>query len=166
MPRPRTRDDLMAAIELSITALDETLDGLTPEQAAAAGTPDDWSPKDIVAHVDAWAAMFLGWWEAGERGDRPAVPAPGFKWSETPALNAQIFEANRTQPLAGARRGLETRLARIREVIDATPPDVLFVRGHVGWTGTSSLGSYLVSATSSHLEWARREIRAWLKAHP
>ncbi|MGO3678157.1 MAG: ClbS/DfsB family four-helix bundle protein, partial [Microbacteriaceae bacterium] len=32
------------------------------------------------------------------------------------------------------------------------------------WTGTTSLGSYCVSATSSHYDWAIKKIRAHIRA--
>ncbi|MVY67466.1 ClbS/DfsB family four-helix bundle protein, partial [Escherichia coli] len=34
---------------------------------------------------------------------------------------------------------------------------------HFGWTGTTSLGSYFVSATSSHYEWAAKKTRAYAR---
>jgi hypothetical protein len=35
----------------------------------------------------------------------------------------------------------------------------LFEKKRYQWTGTTSLGSYLVSATSSHYEWALKLIK-------
>jgi hypothetical protein len=32
---------------------------------------------------------------AGRRNKVPQLPAPGFKWNQTPALNQQIFEQYR-----------------------------------------------------------------------
>jgi hypothetical protein len=44
--------------------------------------------------------MCLGWYRAGQIGEVPALPAPGFKWNQTPALNQKIYEQYRDKPLA------------------------------------------------------------------
>lgn len=35
----------------------------------------------------------------------------------------------------------------------------LFTKKKQGWTGTTSLGAYLISATSSHYDWALKTIK-------
>ena len=40
----------------------------------------------------------------------------------------------------------------------------LFDRGRFDWTGTTTLGSYFVSATSSHYDWALKKLRAHRRA--
>ncbi|MDU2984364.1 MAG: ClbS/DfsB family four-helix bundle protein, partial [Actinomyces sp.] len=42
----------------------------------------------------------------------------------------------------------------------------LFTKAHFSWTGTTSLGSYCVSATSSHYEWAIKKLRAFTRESP
>ena len=39
----------------------------------------------------------------------------------------------------------------------------LFAKGSFPWTGVPTLGSYCVSATSSHYDWAMKKIKAHLK---
>ena len=39
----------------------------------------------------------------------------------------------------------------------------LFTKKKYHWTGSTSLGSYLVSATSSHYDWALKLIRKSIK---
>jgi hypothetical protein len=35
----------------------------------------------------------------------------------------------------------------------------LFTKKHYNWTGTTSLGAYFISATSSHYDWAMKKLR-------
>ncbi|MDR1911573.1 MAG: ClbS/DfsB family four-helix bundle protein, partial [Helicobacteraceae bacterium] len=37
--------------------------------------------------------------------------------------------------------------------------DELFTKNKYEWTGTTSLGSYLISATSSHYDWGLKTIK-------
>lgn len=39
----------------------------------------------------AWQLMFLGWYREGLDGSRLAMPARGYTWNETPALNRAIW---------------------------------------------------------------------------
>jgi hypothetical protein len=39
----------------------------------------------------------------------------------------------------------------------------LFTKQHFHWTGTTTLGSYCISALSSHYDWATKKIRAHIK---
>ena len=39
----------------------------------------------------------------------------------------------------------------------------LFTKRIFDWTGTSTLGSYTVSATASHYDWAMKKIKAHIK---
>jgi len=43
--------------------------------------------------------------------------------------------------------------------------DELFQKKHFSWTGTSTLGSYCVSVTASHYDWAMKKIKQHIKTH-
>ena len=87
MPRPTSKTDLLAAIEKERSALETYLETLTLEQMTDPGIVGEWSVKDVLAHLIEWEQMVLGWHAAGLRGETPELPAPGFKWNQTPALN-------------------------------------------------------------------------------
>jgi hypothetical protein len=50
-------------------------------------------------------------------------------------------------------------------IIEKHSDHELFTKKLYKWTGSTSLGSYLVSNTSSHYTWAYDLIRKWLKAN-
>ncbi|MDO4718000.1 MAG: ClbS/DfsB family four-helix bundle protein [Propionibacteriaceae bacterium] len=52
---------------------------------------------------------------------------------------------------------------RRENLADSFTNTELFEKDQFPWTGTTTLGSYCVSATSSHYEWAMKKIRARLK---
>jgi hypothetical protein len=45
------------------------------------------------------------------------------------------------------------------ELIGKHTDEELFTKKRYGWTGSTSLGAYLVSATSSHYDWALKTLR-------
>ena len=100
----------------------------------------------------------LGWYEIGMRGEKPAIPAEGFSWRTTPALNDMLRARHRTTPLATALGELSESHRAIHGLIESHTDEQLFTKQYYPWTGSTSLGAYFVSSTSSHHEWARRKI--------
>lgn len=163
MPRPTSKTDLLAAIEKERSALETYLETLTPEQMTDPGIVGEWSVKDVLAHLIEWEQMVLSWHAAGLRGETPELPAPGFKWNQTPALNQQIFEKHRERPLDDVLGQFQVSHQEILGVIQGLSNEDLFSAGRFAWTKKNTLGTYFVSATSSHYLWARKEIRKGMR---
>jgi len=164
MPRPTSKDDLLTAIEKERGALETLLETLSPEQMTEPGVVGEWSVKDVLAHLVEWEQMCLGWYEAGLRSEVPPLPAPGFKWNQTPQLNQQIYEKHRSQPLDDVLEQFHASHREILKVIQGLSNEELFAPGHYAWTKTNTLGTYMVSNTSGHYLWARKEIRKGFRA--
>lgn len=164
MPRPTTKAALLAQAETEYDALMAQIARLTEAQMCAPDCVGAWSAKDVLAHLTAWIEMFIAWYAAGQRGQRPAVPAEGFTWGELPKLNQRIYEAHRDQPLEEVRAALAAAHQDVCALLRPLGEDELFQPKVFAWTGQSTLGSYAASCTSSHYVWARTEIRKGLKA--
>lgn len=163
MSRPTTRDKLLTRIDDDAAALWRQVDAVPADDRAAPGACEQWSVKDLLAHLDAWHELFLGWERQGREGGRPAMPAPGYSWTQTPELNAEIWARTRDDSWDDVVDRFESSRARVRDVVAAYDDAALFTKKHVGWTGSTSVGSYAVSATTSHYDWARRQIRAFCR---
>ena len=163
MGRPTTRDELVERIDTDFALLLAAVSEVPPDALTAPGACEQWSVKDLLAHLDAWHELFLGWESVGSAGDRPEMPAPGLTWKETPTLNQQIWERTRDDELTDVRARLDDSHRRVREVVAGYGED-LFEKRRYPWTGSTSVGSYAVSATTSHYDWARKLIRRWAKA--
>ncbi|HET8669740.1 MAG TPA: ClbS/DfsB family four-helix bundle protein [Candidatus Saccharimonadales bacterium] len=61
-------------------------------------THGGWSVKDILGHLIEWQHMNLDWHAAGLRGERPAMPAPGYTLRELPRLNQAIYRKHHRRP--------------------------------------------------------------------
>ena len=164
MPRPTSKADLLAAIDKEREVLEELLGTLTPEQMVVPGVVGEWSVKDVLAHLIEWEQMVLGWYRAGLRGEIPELPAPGYKWNQTPQLNQMIYEKHRDRPLDEVMELFGALHQEILDVIKKLSNEELFTTGKYAWTKKNTMGTYFVSATSSHYLWARKEIRKGRKA--
>ena len=166
MPRPTTKDQLLTAMQTEHERLEQALAGLTPEQLSATNPITRWAIKDVLAHIFEWEQMCLSWHTAGLKGLTPAVPGEGFKWSQLPALNKQIYEKHRDRPLAEILKDFRRSYQQMLKTVPVISEDDLFTPGRYAWTKTSTLGAYFISATSSHYDWARKEVRKCLKGMP
>jgi hypothetical protein len=147
-------------------ALDDTMAPLTPRQMTMAGvTRGGWSVKDVLAHLVEWQQMNLDWYAAGARGEKPAIPAPGYTLRELPRLNQMIYRKHRRRALEAVVRDYHENHARIVALIEALLDDDLVSLGRFPWTGPSwTLSDYLRASTSAHYLWARTRIRRWHRA--
>ena len=93
--------------------------GLSDEERSAVGTPEQWSAKDVIAHIAAWkerAAQVL----VALRSDQPG---PGFDGLDR--MNARIFEEYQNFPWSDVLRRSAQTYRFLREQTDATPGNVL-----------------------------------------
>ena len=144
-------------------ALESFLAALTPEQMVQPGALGEWSPKDTLAHLYEWQQMFLRWYEAGLRGETPHTPAEGFKWSQLPALNQQIYEQYQDWPLNKVWDALRASHRKTVDLIHSLPEADLTKPGLYAWMNQNSLIAYFTANTGSHYRWARTEMRKTLK---
>jgi len=54
------------------------------------GVVGEWSVKEVLAHLVEWEQMVVGWYRVGHGGEVPELPAPGYKWNQTPPLNQML----------------------------------------------------------------------------
>jgi uncharacterized protein (TIGR03083 family) len=164
MPRPATRAALLQAIDAEFARLMAQVDQVPPADRQRPGACDHWSVKDLLIHLDAWHDLFLGWEQVGSRGGSPQMPAAGYTWAETPALNEAIHQRTKDDPWEAVQARLRASTARVRALVAAHTDEDLFTKKRYAWTGSTSLGSYAVSCTSSHYAWATQLIRKFARA--
>jgi hypothetical protein len=160
------KKELLAELQRERNALDETLSILSAREMITAGvTRGGWSVKDILAHLVEWQQMNLNWYAAGLRGEKPAMPAPGYTLRELPRLNEMIRLKYDHRSLRAVMGDYRSYHERIVELIKALPDDDLVTLGRFSWTGPSwTLSDYLRASTAAHYLWARMRIRRWQRA--
>jgi hypothetical protein len=158
--------DLLAEIQRERHALDDELASLTPRQMTRGGvTRGGWSVKDILAHLVEWQRMNLDWYAAGVRGEKPAMPAPGYTLRELPRLNAMIYRKHHRRSLRAVLDDYRSFHDRVVSLIETLPDDELVTLARYPWTGPSwTLSDYLRASTAAHYLWARTRIRRWKRA--
>ncbi|MEO1165136.1 MAG: ClbS/DfsB family four-helix bundle protein [Chloroflexota bacterium] len=159
MPRPTTRVELIAEIGKEWQKLQTYLETLKPAQLIESDIVGQWSPKDVLAHLNEWSTMVRSWYTTGQRGEKPSIPAEGYTWRQTPELNQAIYEKHKERELGEIREELVASHQAMLELIASLDDKALFTRAHFHWANNNAMSAYIISATSSHYRWAVKEMR-------
>lgn len=159
MGRPANKAELIAAAHTEFDRLWSAVDAVPGHDRERGGVCEAWSVKDLLAHLHAWQELTLSWERAGAAGEMPPIPAEGYSFAETPALNATIHERTRNDAWDDVVARLRATHGELLNVIEGYDDDDLFTKRRYPWTRSTSVGSYLTSATSSHYAWATKLIR-------
>lgn len=119
----------------------------------------DRNVRDVVYHLVAWHRMLLRWYAEGMAGAKPAIPAEGYTWRMLPALNQVIWQDAQRVSLAESLAAFQASHDDVMALVRAHDDEELFTKRRYPWTGSTSLGAYLVSSTSSHYDWALTKLR-------
>ncbi|MDN5216324.1 ClbS/DfsB family four-helix bundle protein [Fulvivirgaceae bacterium BMA12] len=161
MPRPKTKAELIQLSQENFRKLNDFVDAFSEPELIAEfpeGTLNR-NIRDVLAHLHEWHLMMLNWYHVGMDGKKPDIPAKGYTWKTLPALNKEIWDKYHTVDLGEVRKMLNTSFATLQQVIGKHSDEELFEKKRYKWTGTTSLGAYFISATSSHYDWAYKLIK-------
>jgi hypothetical protein len=163
MGKPRSKGELLTDAQRERDLLLAMLATLTPEQLAQSGS-NGWSTKDIVAHLAEWERLLFGWYDAGWRGEEPAVPAEGYTWATMAQLNDRIFVQHRDESWGRIFGDWQDTSRRLISLTGSISEADLFTLGRYAWTGRGTLADFVYECGPNHCRWARADIRKALKA--
>ncbi len=175
MSRPTTKSDLMSAAATNYKKLNDIISGLTEEELS---TPFDFSAdekkkeahwrrdknlRDVLIHLYEWHQLLLNWVHSNLAGTETTfIPAP-YNWKTYGKMNVFFWQKHQNTSLEDAKEMLDKSHSDIMNLAETFSNDELFSKGVYKWAGNSALGSYFVSNTSSHYDWAMKKLKAHKK---
>ncbi|HEY8631680.1 MAG TPA: ClbS/DfsB family four-helix bundle protein [Candidatus Limnocylindrales bacterium] len=141
MDRPTLRRHLDAGR----TRLDAALAGFSDE-AMLDRIDDEWTRKDVLAHIEAWERRVVDLLERLRTGDALAEQV------ETDELNARFHAANQDRSLADVRSGERAAYDRMLAAIDGAADEELFDGSHFAWTDGDRLADWFRSNGDEHYD--------------
>lgn len=176
MGRPTSKEDLMQAAAANWQKLNDFIEGMKPEELAEpfdfAGDEKkkeahwrrDKNLRDVLVHLWEWHQLLLKWVQANQAGDeQPFLPAP-YNWKTYGQMNQEFWERHQNTSLAEAQELLAKSHAAVLALAEGFSNEELFSKGVFKWAGNNALGSYFVSVTSSHYDWALKKLKAHRKS--
>lgn len=165
MPRPKTKIELLTQSKNNYEKLIQLISSYSKDelnQEFPEGTLNR-NIKDVLLHLHEWHLLMLEWYKVGMRGDKPEMPEKGYTWKTLPKLNLEIWKRNKNVEPQVAKKLLDRSYKLTQEMIKKHSEEELFTKNKYKWTGSTSLGEYLISNTSSHYNWAFKLIRRSIK---
>lgn len=176
MGRAATKEDLISSANEQFEKMWKMVDSMTEEEQKAdfsfeksvkmkeAHWSRDRNLRDIFIHLYEWHQLLLDWVEANQNGQaKPFLPAP-YNWKTYGQMNRGFWKKHQSTPYEEARELLLASHGKVMEMIGEYTNEELFEKKHFSWTGTTNIGSYCISATASHYEWAVKKIKMHIKA--
>lgn len=161
MSRPTTKTELVDLGQDKYTKLTELVDSFS-NQDVHFEFPSHYlnrNIRDVIAHLYHWHFLLLGWYNSGMAGNKPSMPAEEYSWKDLPKLNQAIHRQYQNHSLKDASALLNQSHHKLLAIIQKHSDQELFEKKRYSWTGSTSMGAYLISATSSHYDWAIKLIR-------
>lgn len=175
MPRPNTKSDLISAATKNYEMLNLLISKLTSKEL---NTPFDFSKdekkkeahwgrdknlRDVLTHLYEWHQLVLNWVNSNQNGvEKPFLPPP-YNWKTYGNMNIEFWKKHQNTSLKDATAMLNGSHREVLKLIESFSNEELFSKGVFKWTIGSTLGSYFVSATSSHYDWAMKKLKAHQK---
>lgn len=140
---------------------ESALSRVSEAQAASPDLPDQWSVKDVMAHLMAWQQVTNARLDAALSSREPAYPAwftveeeavPG-QPNET---NARIFYAYHDQPWPAVYQRWRAGFQHVLESVETLPESDLLQPARYPWLGDSPLAAILdgtLGHHGEHMEW-------------
>lgn len=153
--RPKSKDELLEKANSQFNDLWKLINGMGEEdrkqsfqfseeflaKKKEAHWRRDKDLKDVLIHLYEWHLLLLRWLESNFNGEeRNFLPEP-YNWRTYGKMNEEFVEKHQTTSLVEAENYLK------------------FQKKQFAWVGNTTLGSYFISATSSHYEWAIKKLK-------
>jgi len=172
MSRPATKLDLIQTANEKFKKIWDLIDSMTDEEQNAPFIFDDsfnkkeahWARdknlRDVLVHLHEWHKLLLNWVKANQSGEeKPFIPAP-YNWKTYGVMNIDvIWKKHQSTPYGESKEMLKESHAEVVKLIETFTNDELFAKNSFSWVGGSTLGSYCVSVTASHYDWAIKKIK-------
>ncbi|MDL2265438.1 ClbS/DfsB family four-helix bundle protein [Parabacteroides sp. OttesenSCG-928-G07] len=166
MARPTTKQDLIVAANNQFERLWKQIDSMPKEkqQETFSFEDRDKNLRDVLIHLYEWHQLLLNWIPANLTGNTVSFLPEPYNWKTYPKMNVEFWGKHQTTPLEDAIALLKKSHADIMKLIEPFTDEELFTKKHFSWTGTTNLGSYCISATSSHYDWAMKKLKRHIKS--
>ncbi len=148
---------------LSELELNTELDFSKYENKKEAHWSRDKNIRDILIHLYEWHQLIINHIQKNISGEKHDFFPKPYTLKTTPEMNMMFWEKHQNTSYDEALKMIDKSHYKVMKIIESFSDEQLFTKKYYNWTGTTSLGSYLISATSSHYDWAIKKIKAHKK---
>lgn len=174
MARPANKDELLKLseeqfeklLELIASISEKDINGvfkLDTSKEKEAHWKRDKNVRDILIHLYEWHNLLIVWINNNMKGNlKPFLPEP-YNWKTYGEMNIEFWNKHQNTSYEESVKSVKNSHEEVMKLVTDFSNDELFVKSFFPWTGTTNLGSYFISTTSSHYDWAMKKIKKYKK---
>ena len=175
MARPGNKEDLLKAAEENFNKLNQLMDSLSEREMR---TPFDFSAdekkkeahwgrdknvRDVLIHLYEWHQLMIHFVDENMSGKNVQFLPKIYTWRTIASMNQFFWQKHQETGFEEARELLADSHREVVKRIEQFTNEQLFLEKVFPAVGGSVLGSYFVSSTSSHYDWAMKKLKAHRK---
>ncbi len=171
MARPKTKTDLIEASNTNFNKLWDLINSFSEKEfntkfdfsdnpkLKEAHWQRDKCVKDVLIHLYEWHQLLINWITKNQSGEQTKFLPEPYTFKTTADMNIMFWKKHQQTSYEQSVALLKDSHGKVMKIIDAFTNEELFTNKYFSWTGTTSIGSYCVSATSSHYDWAIKKLK-------
>lgn len=161
MSDPSSKAELLNLIQREHDLLKTQLARLSPEQMTRPGAENDWSVKDLLAHITTWEQWMVDWLPKVLQDHSRSILPAGSTWEDVDRLNAETYQKNKDRPLAEVMADFERSYQQTLEAIKPLSEETLFSI-ILPWVEDRPLWHIVGANTYWHYREHREPLQAWI----
>lgn len=138
METPQVQEALIGLLKRAYEAQGVWITGLSDAERNAIGTPEQWSVKDMLAHITFWQQVAAERLAATRRGEQPAT------FGDFQPVNERIFEERRGQSWEQVLADAEQTHAALTEHVRSFDAQALTDPQRFAWTNGQALSASIL----------------------
>ncbi len=175
MARPKTKEELIEESNSNFEKLWQLIDSLSENECNTefdfskddkkkeAHWARDKNVRDILIHLYEWHQLAINWVNKNRIGKKASFLPEPYTFKTIAGMNVGFWEKHQATSYEKSVELLKDSHDELMKIVDELTNEELFTKKYFDWTGSTSVGSYLVSATSSHYDWAIKKIKSHKK---
>lgn len=174
MGRPVSKSELISLANENYNKLNEYILKMTDKELSTefdfsnlnkseAHWSRDKNLRDVLIHLYEWQNLLLNWISNNTKGIMKSfIPLP-YNFKTYGQMNLEFWSKHQNTTLDEAKRLLDNSHNAVMKILEGFSNEELFNRNVYKWVGGSTMGSYFISVTSSHYDWALKKLKYHVK---
>ena len=163
MEEQKSKAELVAEIETERQRLEAILATLSEDQMLVPGVIDDWTVKDLLAHITVWDQRMISWVAQTTRGEVPEMLPPGKTWDDLDEWKEQTYQKHRFRPLDEILDDFQLSYTQALQTVHDVSEQDLIDPKRFAWREGRPLWVMVAANTSWHYKEHDESIRNWLE---
>ncbi|KAB1439731.1 ClbS/DfsB family four-helix bundle protein [Candidatus Galacturonibacter soehngenii] len=170
MGRPTSKPDLITAAEANYEEMKAIIASLTEKELLTPFEFDankkeahwqrDKNLRDVLVHLYEWHQLLLDWISSNMKGENKAFLPETYNWKNYGKMNEFFWKKHQNTTLEDAKEMLDKSHREVMKLAETFTNEELFSKGVYQWADNNTLGTFFVSNTASHYNWAIKKLKA------